>query len=441
MSMKNILPLVLLSAAGNAAFAADADLAKRVEALEYQSYENTLSWSGFLESRYDSYTVKPSGGDKYTLNISRNLAALDFKAKPLPNVSVFGRIAYSNVFNNQTPSTSDPGSRKYNSALASVERLFVNYGITDDLTFSVGRLPTLDGPPGHMHDGIPRQGSYPRQVYSAALDGYALTYKIPLPSETQNLSFRLVYTPLSHILVAGTGTGAIAYSRDEVTSTNLQTGAQDPTGSYSSSTTPLTSWMLDYNWDGAGFARTINLIYQGFMFKDYKLEPTWKFDYSVNALYAEISDIASLGINFYEAYSKTKVVNEGGKVVVPNVVAVSLGANKLDATVEGSASITGITYTLPVNALKNPILGYEMYKGDKNSLQFDFGAKDPGGFYTMRGKGTHVFYTQPLNQNMRLRFGMMDYKHEYASGLPFRGESAANDDKMTSIYANLRTDF
>jgi hypothetical protein len=262
-----------------------------------------------------------------------------------------------------------------------------------------------------------------------------------LPSETQTLFARIVYTPLSHILVAGNGSGGITFNRDEIMSTDLQTGQQVATGDYSSSTTPLTSWMIDYNWDGPGFARNLNLIYQGFMFKDYKLEPTWKFDYSVNALYAEINDIASLGITFYQSYSKTKVMNEGGKVVVPNVVAVSLGANKLDATVEGSASITGATYVLPVNAMKNPILGYEMYKGDKNSLQFDFGAKDPGGFYTMRGNGSHVFYTQPLNTNMRLRFGIMDYKPEYASGLPFRGEPAETDDTMKSIYANLRTDF
>lgn len=437
--MKNILPLVLLSAAGNAAFAADADLAKRVEALEYQSYENTLSWSGFFETRYDQVTFKPDGAAKTKMNLSRNLAGIDFKAKPLPNVSIFGRFTYSSVFNNfgTTSGSSTSLGRPYESNQLRVERLFLNYTILDGLTFSAGRLPTLDGPPTHLWDGLSRQGSYPRQVYSSALEGYALTYNVPLGFQNQSLSARFVYTPLSNIDVDNNATGAGVFSPSEI-QTQTATGPV-ASGEFKNTAVPLTSWMLDYNWDGLGFAQSLNAIYQGFQIKGFQMSPDWKFDYTINALYLELNNIASLGLTVYESYAKTTLANIGGQPVAPGVT-VGIGANKVDAKVEGATSITGVTYTLPVKALNNPLLGYEMYSGDKNSVQFETANRDPLGFYVQRGKGTHIFYTQPINANIKLRVGVMDSKPEYAAGLPI-GEAAETKDKASSIYANLRTDF
>ncbi|WP_176736656.1 hypothetical protein [Oligoflexus tunisiensis] len=433
--MKQFLLLTLCTVPGSMALAAEDDLARRVEALEYQSYANTLSWNGFFETRYDQVTFKPEGGDKTRMNLSRNLAGIDFKSQPLPNVSIFGRFAYSSVFNNFGKLSGTTGSlgRPYANNELRVERLFINYGILDGLTFSAGRLPTLDGPPGHLWDGLSRQGSYPRQVYSSSLDGYALTYNIPLGSATQQLSARLVYTPLSHIDVTNGATGV-----DVFTPSEIEVGGVG-TGTFKSSTTPLTSWMLDYSWDGSGLAQNITAIYQGFQFKDFKMMPGWKIDYSINALYVEVKDIASLGLTVYESYAKTKVVNEGGVTVAPGVT-YGIGAAKPDATVEGAINLTGLTYTLPVKSMNHPLIGYEIYDADKNSLQFEASNRDPIGFYVQRGKGSHIFYTQPINANIKLRLGLMDSKPDYAAGM-LTGEVPSTKDKVTSIYANLRTDF
>ncbi|HYX36722.1 MAG TPA: DUF3373 family protein [Oligoflexus sp.] len=433
--MKSFLPLVICTAMGSVALAAEGDLQKRVEALEYQGFENTLSWSGFFETRFDQVTFKPDVGDKSTMNLSRNLAGIDFRSKPLPNVSVFGRFTYSNVFNN-LPTASGSGvnlGRTYASNEVVVERLFLNYGVIEGLTLSVGRLPTLDGPPTHIYDGLSRQGSYPRQVYSSALDGYALTYNIPLNSQTQSLSARLVYTPLSEITVTNSASGVGVFEKTEV-----KTPAGVGTGVFHNSTVPLTSWMLDYSWDNSGFAQNVSAIYQGFKFSDLKV-PGWKADYMINSLYLEFKDIASTGLTVYESYTKTKLVNEGG-VTLPTGGSISFGANKADATIEGTINITGLVYTLPVAAMKNPLIGYEMYSADKNSVQFDAANRDAIGFYVQRGKGNHIFYTQPLNNIMKLRLGMMDSKPEYAPGLA-AGEFAKTKDTTTAIYANLRTDF
>ncbi|HET9239689.1 MAG TPA: DUF3373 family protein [Oligoflexus sp.] len=441
--MKNILPLILLSAAGNVALAADDDLAKRVDALEMAGYSSTLKWSGFMENRYDQYTRKESGQKDVRLNISSNLVGIDFSSSPLPNVTIFGRLTYSNVYNNQGGTTvSNSEGRRYNSTLASFERLFLNYKVIEGLTLSAGRLPTLDGPPSHIYDGLPRQGSYPRQVYSTPLDGYAATYSYAF-SQTQSLSARLVYTPLSQIDIANNASGEKTYNKNDVPgSTALQ-----------NSQVPLSSWMLDYNLTGSAIARDITAIYQGFQFKDYKASETWKFDYRVDAIYLEVQDIASIGLTAYASHIQTKFVNEGGlNIPIPgNPVIGGVGkAGELDATVKGKATIMGVHYQLPVEALKNPALGYETHSADKNSILFDFAARDPMAFYTQRGKGSHVYYSQPLNQAMKLRIGLMQTKPEYSRGYPvvinpatntFQFEPTKVDFKETSVYASLRTDF
>ena len=66
-----------------------------------------------------------------------------------------------------------------------------------ELTFSVGRMPTNQGPGTHEYDGLQRQGTYPRIAYNMILDGYAATYNMhKFVPQGHNLSARLVYTPL-----------------------------------------------------------------------------------------------------------------------------------------------------------------------------------------------------------------------------------------------------
>ncbi len=430
------------------AYGQDKDLEKRVEALEFSSYSSTLKWSGFFETRFDNYVKKDDGQRDVHLILSRNLAGIDFSSEPTPDLSVFGRLVYSNIFNNQGAATvNNSEGRRYNSTLASFERLFINYKVMKGLSLSVGRLPTLDGPPTNIYDGSARLGSYPRQVYSAPLDGYAATYQYQI-SETQNLAFRLVYSPLSQIAYSGEDTGEKNYGTKPVFGSAK--------GQIQNSQIPLTSWMLDYNVTGTAIARDITAIYQGFKFRDFKLGDDWKFDYQLDVIYLEFTDIAKLGLNVYTSQGQSTVTNEGGVSYTPpgSPVAIPLGSlmkqGELGATVKGKASITGLSYQVPGDMVKGLLIGYEMVQADKNALQFDFAAKDPQSFYTNRGKGTHVYLTKPLNQALKLRIGMMESKPEYEKGLGTNIVPAQNiflfePQKVTytekSMYASLRADF
>jgi hypothetical protein len=213
--------------------------------------------------------------------------------------------------------------------------------------------------------------------------------------------------------------------------------------------------MLDYNLTGTPIARSITAIYQGFKFRDFKLGDNWKFDYQLDVIYLEFSDIANIGLNFYTSQGQTNIINEGGVSFQPpgSPVPVPLGSlgatGKLDAKVKGKSSITGLAYQVPGDVVKGLLVGYEMTQADKGSLQFDFAAKDPMAFYTSRGKGTHIYLTKPINQALKLRIGMMESKPEYEKGLGFSNPSTGvflfepQEVNYTekSIYANIRADF
>lgn len=65
-------------------------------------------------------------------------------------------------------------------------------------TFSAGRLPTTQGPPAHMPDGVERTGTYPVLAYSVPLDGFAGTLNIHSFYdffEKKKLIWRIIYKP------------------------------------------------------------------------------------------------------------------------------------------------------------------------------------------------------------------------------------------------------
>lgn len=137
------------------------------------------SHSGYVGSILFRLNADTSIGEK--LNIYASAESLSFFNE--------------NLFNN-SPSIN---SREYQ---AKGEKLTINKAYFDWkfyenwLTFTAGRLPTTQGPPAHIKDGVSREGTYPVTGYSIPLDGFAFTAKLSTPLELKdNLSMRLIYKP------------------------------------------------------------------------------------------------------------------------------------------------------------------------------------------------------------------------------------------------------
>ncbi|RYZ85570.1 MAG: DUF3373 family protein [Proteobacteria bacterium] len=402
--------LVLLAMAlSGTALAAEKEksLEERVEALEFASYASSISWSGYFQTRYDYLTIKQDGQPDQHQVMHRLLGGIDFKANPHEKFSVFGRVAFGKFYNNNplgVPGTSGTfsGARRYaDDGKAYIERFFINYTPIDWFTFTAGRLPTVDGPPRHILDGRPRLGTYPSQVYAVSLDGYALTFN-PKIGDNQSLSLRYVLSPLSFMQVSSTQNSVNTNIYE-----NIPTGVP---GKENASVRDLNSWMADYSLTGTSVARNIGLVYQGLKFENLGITPALRMTVVKHAAYIELEDIAQIGLTAYVSYTTSDVKSKGALIVPGAPFPISALTNAPNGSEKGHGVIGGLSYKLPVDALKTPSLGVEYVEGSKYYINFERTSDEAFSFYDVRGTAGQVYYLQPLLPGLTVRVGYQQAK-------------------------------
>jgi hypothetical protein len=116
-----------------------------------------------------------------SMNLYRTRFGLNLNADLGSNLKFFSKLGARKVWN-------DMGNQGTNSVpfqettLTSgeeikLEKAYFDYTFMDNLTFSMGRLPTVEGGPYHLTLGQPVRGTYPRMAYANSLDGMGLSYR------------------------------------------------------------------------------------------------------------------------------------------------------------------------------------------------------------------------------------------------------------------------
>ncbi len=435
--------VISIFAMTGSAFGADSDLAKRVDALEMASYTNTVSLSGFLETRYEQGTKKPETGDKVTKSINTMIGGIDFKSNPSDRVSIFGRWVYSTAYNaDEAVPDSDivnwSDGRAYSDTKAYFERFFANIKLVDNLQFTFGRLPTVDGPPFHFADSLSRQGSYPKWIYPAAVDGYALTYNYPF-SQGHSLAARVIHSPMTFLSYDTSVSADFKFKNPDLTGVDASGTAVKE--SYKDKV-DIQSVMFDYNNSTTSFTKDLNVIAQYMAFNGFQIGPLLTADYSHQLVYAELTQIMNSGLNLWLAYSMTEIKSSGylgvplgGGVIAP----ISTMANAPDGSGKGKGTALGVNYTLPIEVMNNPGLGAEYISNDEKYVLFELTQRQMFNIYGVHGKATHFYWAQPVFPGVKLRVGTMMLTPTHNWG--YVGAPTENKNKYSSVYANLRLDF
>lgn len=468
---KNFLTIAALSVLSVSAFAQSIE--QRVEALETNQLLNAFKFNGTLTTQYDSVekgededTSAAVAVEEETLSLYRMKFSLDVAAEMDSKFQFYGRLTASKVMNEvysgksgayDTDFTDDfSAGSKYDSSAVYVERAYANIGLIDNLTFSFGRLPTINGSPTQFHDDLPRQGTYPKMAYSAILDGFALSYNYGI-SSNQKLALRALYTPLNNVK----RTGYNGYTQPN--------HANQSTDKLNQNTSTYT-FMADYTQTQAGWADSFNAVAQyvnvnNLEIDDQKTASGYSnsdlfLDYTYVNLYLEALNVFSSGLDIALSHTITTADNKAGGVDV-DFSALGGGTNTYGiycsgeacGEVKGNASLIALKYKLPVAMLKNPSVGLEYLKSDKNYFFNDYSNDDVLDFYTTVGTGMHVYYTQPINSYVKLSVGMMQQNIEHGSEVGLfaggtvkaktgiLGDRANADVENTSMYARLRADF
>ena len=446
--MKRFAPALALMVLSAPSFAQT--LEERIESLELARDLNWIKWGGSLETRYDyidqernksaaGFTPVVEGGNNN--QFYRVWANLNMEAKPNDRMTFFGRLSmakYMNVFGTQGSPTSalssfSEGNTATNTSTLYLERAFMNYNITDSLIFTMGRLPTIDGPNKHIAMNQQLMGNYPTLAYSAILDGFAFTKSFALP-DSAVLRAKAIYTPSQQINFNNTNTRAVDAAGEKVSA------VED--GFYSG--------ILEFEKSNGSFYKH-NLSMFQYVRADRRLMGENNtatggstFSSSVNrfTFYTEFQGVAQSGFDIALQGMYSHLRSKGDLFAnVPG--AQGWMTDKSDDTQYGHATVVTVKYNLPLPALKNPKIGVEWFNSTKTAFVYDLANVNPINMYQSPDSDVyHLFWNQPFGDGLSMTVGYMyrDQKTTYPIGGLLGGEQKV-DNIDQNIYASLLATF
>jgi hypothetical protein len=182
-------------------------------------------------------------------------------------------------------------------------------------------------------------------------------------------------------------------------------------------------------------------------------------DIDVQGVMVEFTDLAGLGLDFFAHYGISTAKPNGHVASMPydmngdgdvadtgDIYPMGLLTNTSGDTEEkrGSAVWTGLRYTLPfADTIK---VGYEYNKGDKNWVNFSWGANDVTNKLAARGTATEFYLVGEINRYSFLRLGMTAIDYDYTGSGNYHGApqkisaltamtgSATTVDKVENAY-------
>jgi hypothetical protein len=429
--------VIATSLVASAMGATNSELESRIEDLELSRDLNIFSFSGDLENRYDYYQTvdKKSSTSNNNANKKRYASYFRFniEAKPTDRLSFYGRLAVSKNWNDFTTragtsvvSDSGSGGRDRDGGKLFLTRAFINYNITKTLTLSIGRLPTVDGPPYHEVEGTARAGAYPMLAYGNYLDGMALTHGMKLNSG--KLSSRFVYTPAQFV---DNTTGATDFDSTDENGDKIDTQQN------------IFSFMVDYEVNSTKWYDSINFIAQYLIIDDFFVDSrsgTTTVGHTTLTqnnlvLYTGLTNIAKTGLDFSVSY---KMIDQETAGDMGGGVLGWYGTNTNKVKKDGNVLLANLAY----NFSPKWKLGAEYIKIDDYILQSD-NTRNIINFYGGEGStGTHLYLVSKFDDNMKLIVGYMkkDVPRTYAVSGIF-GAATDQDLERTSGYARLVANF
>lgn len=463
--MKKFISGLAVLALTAPAFAQDTKaLESRIEALELSRDLNWVKLGGSLETRYDyidyernkGYSLFTDAGPSTVNKGGRNdsyyrmWANVNMEAKPSDRLTFFGRLSMAKYFSvlgsNGQPSANFADladGQATNRSFLFMERAFVNYSIDKNWTFTMGRLPTIDGPNKHIALNQQIMGNYPALAYSAILDGFALTYATQ-PTTDSVFRTKLIYTPLQSVNYQGTGTS------------NLK----DANGDSIRTSSDFVSLLAEYEkYNASWFKKNMtifqalhgeqNPFYQPASGSGATANTGSDLYVSVNrfVIYTDFEKVA--GTNFdFAAQFMYSMVNSRGSLINGNLNTnvtgnVGWGTDKRSDDQTGYASVITARYQLDLPSLNRPKIGAEWFHSSEDAYVYDAANVNPINMYGSQDADVyHVFYNHTFDGGLALNTGYMYRKQNSVRGFSnVLGKNQDADNKDQNVYVSLLATF
>jgi len=406
-------------------------LNERADDNEFQATMNRIKWGAEFEvsannikGKTGSISVMNMPGTKYNnKNMWTTKLRLSMESKINDKTKFSGRLSmYKNWSDSNAMTPADPGQgrKPIGSSGIFVERAYVDYSVNKNLSITLGRQPSSDGPGMTLIENTQRKSTYPALLFDGAADGVVATVKLS-PKSTMNPTIRAAY---GKGFQKSTNYSPYSVNFDTIDDLNVF-------GAFYEMSLPIKSMgdnllVLSYvhATDFIGHPQQVttqsnknlgDMDLYGLYFENTK------------AFGTNLNYFISAGWNKPKSNDKTVVLVDANMNAMPPMGLISKN---------GSAYHLGARYDFE-NGIK---LGYEFNHGSKYWYSFTNGSSDLLNKLATRGNVSDIYAIYQIDLNQFIRFGYTMIDYDYTGSGWHIGTPMETDDYLKRAYGvyNLR---
>jgi len=420
--------------------------------VETKMLSDKINFGGELRTRVDNYklsdlnpyvdysvntadgTFNFPSGSKVDDNNWTNRFRLNMDARISETLNFHGRLAvYKNWGDSDitTYTTYNDMNRAHRPGTSGVklDRAYIDW-IPDfvvPISVTIGRHPSTEGPPQEYRENRKRQSTYPSLLFDSENDGIVVTLGLERYTGLINSGWRFAY-----------GKGYHSDNDDSTSFSFFDDGNAGDTNMYATffetkiPGLPESLAVLSY-------AHVTDLP-SSFMGVDL---PTTLGDMDLFGIHAQVSDIADTGLDVFVSWGLNKT-DPNGQIhdfgpdfgLPAGVPGMTMGLLSNDGQEDqtGNSIYAGLRYTLPLQPLNMPKIGFEYNHGSKYWMSMTMGSSEMFDKLSTRGDAYELYYIQPVNEYLFFRIGSTWIDYEYTGSGSHVGEPRATDAKLRDYY-------
>ncbi len=416
------------------------EIFERLDRTERKTLTDKMNFGFEFRTRYDNFAWTDTTGTKNINEENHNVWSNRFRLRMSAEISetllFHGRMSVYKRW-----ADVDRTAKRYWDANSSelpsdntvrLDRAYVDLLFPDlwvPLAFTVGRQPTVGGPPEHIKDLTEVRSTFPSIAFEREVEGVNLTLGLSRFTGLENSALRIMYGKFLQV-----DNDDAIWTTDKGEDVHLLwlQAESDLSGDWHSTKAMLT-YLRSWNYPGSPYESVTQQA------GDLGYHETYS-----GTFFAE--DFLNTGLAWFAtaAYSKTHGsgdtirVDKDGDGTPETYGLLSPDGN---ADREGYAIYLGARLDLPIEALHTPKLGLEFNHGSRYWWTIHAGTEDPADKLATRGNAWEAYYIQPLMKGALLRFGAVWINYDYRTEKPPLGTPPPVDQRYLNTYVILDVRF
>ncbi len=374
--------------------------------------------------RYDKY-IKDHKDNHWTSRFRLNL-----DAKITRELMFHGRLSVTKNWADNDPENFytdfNRGHAAGGNTNVQFERAYIDWIVPNSpvpLAITFGRHPSTEGPPVEFKENRQRQSTYPALLFDGEADGIVATIGLERYTGLKNSGLRFAY-----------GKG---FQDDDDYENYLDTrsGLDD------------TNFMaLFFESEIPTLPRSLMVLsyIRAFDMVDNPLGPNKNVgDMDLYGIHLQAKDIEGTGLDAFLSWG-LNYSHPGGTTMFNTPMGpapVGLLTNDGKDNKTGWAIYAGLRYTMPLQMLNNPKIGFEYNHGSQYWFTFTQSSIEFYNKLATRGDVYDIYYIQPFNRYLFARIGYTYIDYDYSNSGMHLGKPMDQDDILTDFYILLDCRF